>query len=161
VEGMINMIMKELLKQKELKYRILETVGPNETVFAAVKKLVKYNVGALPVCDEEGKLVGIITERDIVRKFVAQEGSSTSDTIVKDIMSTQVIIGTSDDDLNYAITAMKEKRIRHLPIMDKGKVIGMVSMRDLLGVELEECHLTVRNLNTYINYLESDLKSGK
>jgi CBS domain-containing protein len=112
---------------------------------------VDHDRGSLPVCNDKGELVGIITERDIVRKFLAHKGAAAGNIKVKDIMSTQVIIGTPDDDLSYAISVMKEKRIRHLPVVDKGKVLGMISMRDLLGVELEECTLNARFLGDYIS----------
>ena len=66
-------------------------------------------------------------------------------------MSEDVVIGHPDDDLDYAINTMKQKRIRHLPIVDNRKVIGMISMRDLLGVQLEECRTEVRYLGCYIS----------
>ncbi len=124
------MKLRELLNLKDFKYRTLVTVGPNETISAAIEKLVKHDRGSLPVCGDKGELVGIITERDIVRKFLARGDSSAQKTKVKDIMSTQVIIGNPDDDLSYAISVMKEKRIRHIPIVDaQGKVIDKTSAR--------------------------------
>ncbi len=145
------MKLRELLNLKDFKYRTSVTVGPNEPISAAIEKLVKHDRGSLPVCGDKGELVGIISERDIVRKFLTRGDSSAQKTKVKDIMSTQVIIGNPDDDLNYAITIMKEKRIRHLPIVDNRKVTGMISMRDLLGVQLEECKTDVRFLSDYIS----------
>ncbi len=145
------MKLKELLNLKDFKYRVAVTVGPNETILAAIEKLVEHDRGSLPVCSEKGELVGIITERDIVRKFVKRGDVSAAKTRIKDVMSTQVIIARPDDDLSYAINVMKEKRIRHLPIVDGRKVIGMISMRDLLGVQLEECKIEVRYLSDYIS----------
>jgi CBS domain-containing protein len=63
---------------------------------------------------------------------------------VRDIMTTEVVVGQPDDDLEYAISVMKQKKIRHLPILDGQKVIGMISMRDLLGLELAECKAEIR-----------------
>jgi len=144
------MKLQDLLNMKDFKYRVLVTVGQNETISAAIQKLVEHDRGSLPVCNDKGELVGIITERDMVRKCFTR-----SDTIkkimIKDIMSQQVVIGKPEDDLSYAINAMKEKRIRHIPIVDNKKVIGMISMRDLLGVQLEQCNTEVRFLTDYIS----------
>ena len=145
------MKLSELLNLKEFKYRVLVTVGPNDTILKAIEKLAEHDRGSLPVCNDKGELVGIITERDIVRKWLTHRDSSPQKIKVKDLMSTQVIIGTPDDDLSYAITVMKEKRIRHLPVVDKRKVIGVISMRDVLGVQLEECNLNARFLGDYIS----------
>jgi len=144
------MKLKNLLSMKDSKYRIAVTVGPEETVLAAILKLVEHDRGSLPVCNDKGELIGIITERDIVRKYLAR-----SDTLAKikiqDVMSKDVVIGHPEDDLDYAISAMKQKRIRHLPIVDNRKVMGMISMRDLLGVQLQESAAHIRLLSDYIS----------
>ena len=140
----------ELLNSKDFKHRTVVTIEPNETILAAIQKLSEHDRGSLPVCNSKGELAGIITERDIVRKAFAQSDASMQKLRVKDVMSTQIIIGSPDDDLSYAIRVMKERRIRHLPIMDKLKVIGMISMRDLLGMQLEECQTEARYLTDYV-----------
>lgn len=145
------MILKEIWNLKDFKYRTVVTVRPNETIAAAIEKLVEHDRGSLPVCSNKGKLVGIITERDIVRKVFARKGASAQKTEIKEVMSTPVIIGSPDDDANYAISVMKEKRIRHLPIVDNGNIIGMITMRDLLGVQLEECRTEVRFYSDYVS----------
>jgi CBS domain-containing protein len=119
------------------------TIAPNDTISAAVQKLADHDLGALPVCNDKAELVGIVTERDIVRKcFKNIDGCANFK--VKDVMSKEVVIGVLDDDLEYAISVMKQKKIRHLPIVDNQKVVGMVSMRDLLDVELKEAQAEVR-----------------
>ena len=134
------MKMRDLLK---IKGRTVITIGPNETIAAAIQKLVEYDRGAIPVCNEKGELVGIITERDIVRKcFVRME--SLANIKIEDVMTKGVAIGAPDDDLDYAISVMKQKRIRHLPIIDQQKVVGMISMRDLLDVQLSETKAEIR-----------------
>ena len=140
----------ELLKSKGFRHRTLVTIEPNETILAAIHKLNEYDRGSLPVCNSKGELAGIITERDIVRKALTRLDASMQKLRVKDVMSTQIIIGSPEDDLSYAIKVMKEKRIRHLPIVDKLKVIGMISMRDLLGMQLEECQTEARYLTDYV-----------
>ncbi len=137
------MKIRDLLKIKDFKYRIVVTIGPNETISAAIKKLVEHDRGSLPVCNDKGELVGIITERDIVRKCFARS-DAFANIKIQDIMSEQVAIGHPEDDLDYAISVMKQKRIRHLPIVDNQEVVGMISMRDLFGVQLAECKAEIR-----------------
>ena len=144
------MKLGELLNSKDFKYRTTVTIGPNETILAAIHKLIEHDRGSLPVCNNKGELVGIISERDIVRKALTRPDASMQKLRVKDVMSTQIIIGSPDDDLSYAIIVMKEKKIRHLPIVDKLKVIGMISMRDLLGVQLEESKAEIRLLSDHV-----------
>ncbi len=134
------MKIRELLK---VGGREVQTIGPNQTISEAVQKLSKYNRGSLPVVDEHGHLAGIITERDIVRKCFARADSCDA-VKVKEIMTKDVVIGTPDDDAEYAVMVMKQKRIRHLPILEESKVVGMVSMRDLLDIQLENCKVEVR-----------------
>ena len=128
------MKIRDLLKIKD---RPLITIRPNETVSAAIKKLVEHDRGSIPVCNEKGELVGIITERDIVRKSF-ECSDAVASIKVEEVMTEEVIIGTPEDDLDYVVSVMKQKRIRHLPIIDSQKVVGMVSMRDLLDVQLSE-----------------------
>jgi len=145
-----HMKLGDLLNTKAFKYRVLVTIGTNETISAAIQKLIEHDRGSLPVCNDKGELVGIITERDIARKCLAHSDVFTK-IKVKDFMSKQVIIGNPEDDLDYAISVMKQKRIRHLPIVDNQKVIGMISMRDLLGYRLEESQKQVHFLSDYIS----------
>jgi CBS domain-containing protein len=134
------MKIRDLLK---ITSRPVIIIGPNDTVSAAVQKLVEYDMGSLPVCNDKGELVGIVTERDLLRKcFKSIEACANFK--VQDVMTKEVAVGIPDDDLEYAISAMKQKRIRHLPIMDNQRLVGMVSMRDLLDVELKESQAELR-----------------
>lgn len=134
------MKIEDLLKTKG---RAVIVIGPDDPVAAAVQKLAEHDRGSLPVCSDKGELVGIITERDIVRKcFVRVETFARIK--VREVMTTQVAIGEPEDDIEYAISVMKQKRIRHLPIVRDRKVVGMVSMRDLLDVQLSETKAVVR-----------------
>jgi len=134
------MKIRDLLK---IKSRPVITIGPNDTVSAAVQKLAEYDRGSLPVCNDKGELVGIVTERDIVRKCFNSIGA-WANFKVQDVMTKEVAFGIPDDDLEYAISAMKQKRIRHLPIVDNQRVVGVVSMRDLLDVDLEAAQAEIR-----------------
>ncbi len=144
------MKLGELLNSKEFKYRVLVTVRQDETVSVAMGRLAEHDRGSLSVLDDRGELVGIITERDIVRKCVARD-KDCAKMKVRDVMSKRVVIGTPEDDVSYAISVMKQQRIRHLPIVEKKKVLGMISMRDLLGVQLEESTAQARFLSDYIS----------
>ena len=145
------MTLGDLLNTRDAKYRVVITVQPSETVMAAVHKLAKHDRGSIMVCDDEGKLLGIISERDIVRKCLTS-GKDLDKTKIQDVMTTRVVVAKPEDDLSYAINVMKEARIRHIPIVDaQEKAIGMISMRDLLGVQLEESNTTVRFLDDYIS----------
>ncbi|MBI4285370.1 MAG: CBS domain-containing protein [Chloroflexi bacterium] len=134
------MKLRDLLK---IKGRAVVTVKPEDAITTAIKKLAEHDRGSLPVCSSEGELVGIITERDIVRKCFTRIDAFAS-IKVQDVMTRQVAIGLPEDDVNYAISVMKQKRVRHLPVVDGQKVVGMVSMRDLLDLQLDEAKAEVR-----------------
>ena len=144
------MKLGELLNTKDMKHRVAVTVSPNETIADVIKKLAEHDRGSFPVCNDKGGLVGIITERDIVRKCLGW-GTDCSKYKVQDVMSRKVAVGQADDELDYAINVMKTERIRHLPVVDDMKVIGMISMRDLLGFRLEETTTQVRFLSDFIS----------
>ncbi len=134
------MKIRDLLKTKP---GPVITVAPNDTISVVVEKLTTHDLGSLPVCNDKDELVGIVTERDIVRKCFKNIGACANFK-VKDVMSQEVAVGIPDDDLGYAVSVMKQKKIRHLPIVDNQRVVGMVSIRDLLDVELEEAQAEVR-----------------
>ena len=137
------MRIRDLLKIADFKNRIVVMVGQHETVSEAIKKLIEYNRGSLPVCDDAGELVGIITERDIVRKCFAHS-EDVNNINIRDIMTGEVAICSPEDDLDYAINIMKQKRIRHLPVVENQKVVAMVSMRDLFKVQYEDTKAEIR-----------------
>jgi CBS domain-containing protein len=144
------MKLGELLNQGDFKNRGAVTVKPKDTISTAIQELIEHNKGGCPVCDDKGELVGIITERDIVRKCFT--GSIDCARLrVQDVMSKKVAVASAEDDLDYAISAMRQQKIRHLPIVEGKKVIGMISMRDLIGVKLEEYTDKVRYLTDYIS----------
>ncbi|MEI6609524.1 MAG: CBS domain-containing protein [Deltaproteobacteria bacterium] len=140
------MNIRDMLKVTGFKSKSLITVGPDELVSAAIQKLADNNKGALPVCNDKNELVGIITERDIVRKcFVG--GVDFKNKKIMDIMTKQVAIATLDDDLEYAINTMKKKGIRHLPITEDKRVVGIISMRDIVGFQYEETKAEIKYIH--------------
>jgi CBS domain-containing protein len=144
------MKIRELLDTEEFRSRANVMTGPDETVGSAVSKLIEHNIGSLPVCDDNGRPVGIITERDIIRKSYKRE-TEIAYMRVGDIMSKNLVIATMDDDVDYAINAMKQEKIRHLPLIDDSRVVGIISMRDLLGIQLEQANYRIRLLDDYIS----------
>ena len=139
--------VKDLLRTKG---RPVITIGPNETIVTAVQKLVANNIGALPVCDVEGTVVGILSERDLLKECSQRSGPSGG-TKVKDVMTKDVVIGIPEDDLGYVMDIMTQKGIRHLPIMVEAKLEGIISMRDVVDAQLEESKATARFLSDYIS----------
>ena len=120
------MKIKELLKNKR---RPIVTISPDQTVNDAIKKLVFNRIGALPVCDVKGALVGIISERDLLRECSYCTGDFTR-TKIKEVMTREVAVGIPDDNVDYVMNTMTQKGIRHLPIMDGPDLVGMISSRD-------------------------------
>lgn len=136
------MNVRDMLKVTGFKPQALITVGPDELASVAIQKMADYNKGALPVCNEKNELVGIVTERDIVRKcFVRGDFKNKR---IRDIMTDKVAITREDDDLDYAIKTMKKEKIRHLPIADGKRVVGILSMRDILGFQYEETKTKIK-----------------
>lgn len=130
--------------------RSVITVSPNHTVEAAIQKLVDNSIGALPVCDAKGTILGIVSERDLLKECLRRPKSIGS-TKVRDVMTKEVVIGVPDDDLGYVMDIMTQRGIRHLPIMDGAELQGMVSIRDVVDVMLEQSKAQVRFLNDYIS----------
>ncbi len=136
------MNIRDMLKVTGFKPQALVTVGPDEFVSEAIRKMADRDKGALPVCNDSGELIGIVTERDIVRKcFVRGEFKNKK---IKDIMTDKVAIAREDDDLDYAIKTMKKEKIRHLPIAEGKRVVGILSMRDILGFQYEETRTKIK-----------------
>ena len=126
------------------------TATPNDTAEAAIQKLVSNNIGALPVCDTKGAIVGIVSERDLLKEC-SQRPRNIGSTRVSDVMTKEVVIALLDDSLDYALSIMTQKAIRHLPIMDGPKLQGMISIRDVVDTRLEEATSQVRFLSDYID----------
>jgi CBS domain-containing protein len=123
-------------------------VEPEEPVLEAIQLMADKHVGALPVL-RNGDLVGIISERDYARKVILL-GRSSAETPVWEIMTSQVTTVTSEDTVHHCMHLVTEKRIRHLPVVEKGKLIGIVSIGDLVKAVIEEQQHTIDQLERYI-----------
>jgi CBS domain-containing protein len=122
---------------------------PDASVFDALKVLADHEVGALVVVDE-GRLVGVFSERDYTRK-VALQGRNSKNTRVREIMSSNVIAVSPQTGTRDCMALMREKRIRHLPVVEGGRVLGMLSIRDLLDDLIADHEMTIQQLESYIH----------
>ena len=126
----------------------LITVRPDQPVREALALLARHNIGALIVVDPGGRPAGVLSERDIVRE--AARNDSVFGTPVGEIMTRDVITGLAGDDLAAVAHTMTEKRIRHLPVMDKGRLLGVVSIGDVLKAQRDQYRGEADTLQTMI-----------
>ena len=124
------------------------SVSPEATVYEAIEIMAEKGVGALAVTSGD-KLAGIISERDYARKVILK-GHSSKETPVSAIMSTDVVCVSGDQRVDECMALMTEKRIRHLPILDNDKLIGMISVGDLVKSIIKEQSFTIEQLEGYI-----------
>lgn len=123
-------------------------ISPNATVFEALRMMADKDVGALPVMEGE-KLLGIISERDYARKIVLQ-GKASKETLVRDIMTEKVFSVHPEQTAHEVMTLMTEKRVRHLPVVENERVIGMISIGDVLRNVIYQQRQTIRSLEDLI-----------
>jgi CBS domain-containing protein len=136
----------QILKTKQ--NQAVYTISPAAKVLDAVKMMAEKSVGALLVTEQE-KVVGIVTERDYARKMILK-GRSSTDTFVRDIMTSSVMYVRLDDTNEQCMALMTENRMRHLPIMDDGKLIGIISIGDLVKDIISEQQFIIQQLEHYI-----------
>jgi CBS domain-containing protein len=143
-DGMIN--VRHVLDRKG---RSVFRVGPDEPVLEALRLMAEHQVGALVVMKGE-QLVGIISERDYARKVILL-GRASSDTPVSLIMSPKVITVGPNETVQACMETMTAHRLRHLPVMERDRVAGVVSIGDLVKAVIEEQQQTIEQLETYIH----------
>lgn len=124
------------------------SVTPEETVFNALQLLAQHEVGALMVM-QDGKLVGVVSERDYTRK-VALQGKNSKETTVASIMTSQVQTVSPSTGTRACMALMREKKFRHLPVVDGDKVLGMISIRDIMDDIIDDNERTISDLESYI-----------
>ena len=138
--------IRELLRGKS---GSLCTVDPNASVFEALKLMAEKNIGALLVV-EQGTLVGIVSERDYARKVILH-GKSSHDTPVKEIMTERPICVQPSSTVEECMAQMTDKRVRHLPVMENGKLLGVLSIGDLVKETISEQQQMIKQLESYIH----------
>lgn len=132
-----------------VKGSVVYDIWRNATVYQAIEKMVQCNVGALVVTDE-GMPCGILTERDYLRR-IALEGRTSRTTRVEEIMSPKLAAVGRDTDLDECMGIMTDRRLRHLVVMDGGRLVGIVSIGDLVKWQVRERESEVRSLTDYIH----------
>ncbi|MFN0051001.1 MAG: CBS domain-containing protein [Planctomycetales bacterium] len=130
------------------KGRDVFTISSKATIAQAVESMVEHNCGSLVICDD-GALAGIISERDILRAIAGGQ-RPLSAVLVEERMTRRVITGDPADDLNKIMGIMTEHRIRHLPVLESGRVIGLISIGDIVKAQHEELAVENHFLMSYI-----------
>jgi CBS domain-containing protein len=137
--------LSNILKEKGQEVLRIEA---DASVFDAVKRMVEANVGSLLVMDG-GEIVGIFTERDYLRR-VTLEDRTDKDTAVREIMSSPLIVATPQTTIDECMALMTDRRIRHVPVVDAGDVVGIVSIGDLVKFKSKQQSFEIQYLTDYI-----------
>ena len=124
------------------------TCRPDDTIQLVVGLLNRYKIGALPVTDGDGRLVGVVSERDVIRALAASQGDVRTRK-VSELMSRDVVTCTRATAIKDAVRLMDKRRIRHLPVMEGSRVVDMVSLRDVVSLRLSEAELEADVLRDY------------
>jgi len=138
--------IREILKEKN---STIWCIKPTDSVFAAIQIMDEHQIGALLV-QEGDKLVGIISERDYARKVILK-GKSSKNTQVQEIMTRQVIYVSPSQTMEECMALMTEKRIRHLPVLEEGKLMGIISIGDAVKAAITEKEFLIDQLTKYIS----------
>jgi CBS domain-containing protein len=125
------------------------TIQSQATIHEAMTMLVTHHIGALVVVDDHSRIVGIITERDILREC-ASRSEQVKATRVREVMTTNLIIGVPEDEVGYVMGIMTHNRIRHLPIIASDRLEGIISIGDVVKAQLEETEFENRYLKDYL-----------
>ncbi|HVY69384.1 MAG TPA: CBS domain-containing protein [Verrucomicrobiae bacterium] len=142
----INVSIRSILSQKPSR---IHTIRPDSTVFEAIQSMADKNIGALLVL-EGNRLLGVISERDYTRK-VALKGRSSKETPVREIIATPPVVATPEDSVEDCMKLMTSHRIRHLPVLQDGQLIGVVSIGDLINWLISAQNHAIQQLETYIS----------
>jgi CBS domain-containing protein len=137
--------VSHLLREKDSR---IWSIRPDATVYEAIELMAGKNIGAVPVVDE-GKLVGILSERDYSRKVILK-GRSSRQTPVREIMSADLVVVGPNDSVGECMRLVTEKRVRHLPVMDQGEFVGILSIGDLVKWIMSAQTATIDQLTKYI-----------
>ena len=125
------------------------SIGPDRTVFDALKLMAEKNIGALMVVKDD-RLLGVVSERDYSRKVILH-GRSSKETLVREIMTPEPLVASPDEKIAECMQLMTERRVRHLPVIEAGRVVGMVSIGDLVKAVIAEQQQQIEQLESYIH----------
>jgi len=124
------------------------SVGPDKTVLHALAIMAAHDIGAVVVLDGK-KIVGILTERDYARKVVLA-GRSSRESAIREVMTSDVICVSPEESIERCLTIMTEERVRHLPVVDNQRLVGLISIGDLVRATIEEQEQVIEHLQQYI-----------
>ena len=141
------MLVSQILKHKG---DLVFTASPHETVAAAAALLHSRHVGALVIVDEQDKVIGILSERDVVR-VVAEKGPAGLAETISSCMSRDVVFAEPTETVHSLLERMTDRRIRHLPVLKDGRLSGLVSIGDLVKSKIAESEAEAENLKAYIS----------
>lgn len=139
------MKVRDILRQKGHE---VVTTTPDQSVLEAMRVLVEHNIGSVVVIRGE-EILGILTERDVLR-LGARDPELLGTTRVGEAMTTDIVVGVAEDEIDYVMSVMTENRIRHLPVMGEGRLAGIVSIGDLVNACRREAEVENRYLREYI-----------
>ena len=145
--------MKLIKHILEVKGPEVWTISPDAMVYDALKVMAQKRVGALVVVEND-KVVGVISERDYARKIIL-EGKTSKETTVKEIMATRVVYAKPEQSVEYCLALMTERHVRHLPVMVGDKMIGIVSIGDLVKAIIDHQKTLIKQLENYIQEKKS------
>ena len=140
------MTLRDILKVKGSQ---VHAIDPQGTVLEAVALLVEHRIGALLVRDGAGAAVGIISERDVLRECL-HHGAELDRLRVGDVMTRDLVVCALDDEVEHAMGLVTRNRVRHLPVIEEGRVAGMISIGDLVKANLDEAQFENQYLKDYI-----------
>ena len=141
--------MHQLAKILEEKGDEVLAIEADASVFEAIKRMVEANVGALLVTDE-GEIAGIVTERDYLRR-VTLKGRTDKETAIREIMSSPLIVATPQMTIDECMALMTDRRIRHVPVVEDGQVVGIVSIGDVVKFKSNQQSYEIQYLHEYIS----------
>ena len=139
-------LVKHLLDRKG---RQIISVKPEDTVLDAIRLMAEKNIGAVVVMQDD-ELRGIMSERDYARKVIVK-GRASNETPVSDIMTSKVLTTSDSETVNNCMEMMTEKKIRHLPVVDDGRIVGMISIGDLVQAIIADQQEEIQQLESYIS----------
>ena len=142
--------MRKVRHLLEAKAPEVFAIGPDAPVIDAIRLMAEKGIGAVVVM-QSGRLAGILSERDYARKIVLQ-GRSSHDTPVRDIMTAKVVTVRLDDSIDHCMQLVTDRRIRHLPVLERDAVLGVVSIGDLVRAVIEDQQVEIDQLQRYIAY---------
>lgn len=140
-------------------------IGDRETVVVepmvstedAARMMAAHNIGAVPVVDGD-RLAGIFTERDLLTRVVAA-GRNPALTQVREVMSTELVVAEVNESYETCLSRLQQARVRHLIVLDHGRLAGIVSLRDVLAADIDEKAEAITLLNAYVHYIPADVAS--